>query len=329
MKVQNSLAKRVDTAGIMASYDEACKQVLANKIILAWIIKYSTKDYSDYSVFEIAEKFIECEPQISKETVHKDEVPEFIEGANTEDTSIKEGVVRFDIKFNAIIPETDNRADMIINVEAQNNFYPGYPIIKRGIYYASRMISSQYETVFTNSHYEKLKKVRSIWICTRPSKERQNSISRYNLTKEEVFGHFEENKEDYDLISVSIICLNDNKNDSNDKLIQMLSTLLSKTISTEDKKKTLSEEFNIPMTKEMEGGVRSMCNLSQGVYDDGFNDGYDSGYDSGHDESSIEGIKNLMNGTEWDIDKCMDILKISNDKREKYKNIILNESVTV
>ncbi|MBQ8924078.1 MAG: hypothetical protein IJ053_04715, partial [Lachnospiraceae bacterium] len=155
MKVQNRLAKHIDTAGIMASYDKACKQVLANKIILAWIIKYSTKEYSDYSVFEIAENFIDGEPQISKETVHRDEVPESIEGANNEDSSIKEGVVRFDIKFKAIIPETDNRADMIINVEAQNDFYPGYPIIKRGIYYASRMISSQYETIFTNSHYEK------------------------------------------------------------------------------------------------------------------------------------------------------------------------------
>ncbi len=105
----------------------------------------------------------------------------------------------------------------------------------------------------------------------------------------------------------------------------MLSTLLSKSISTEDKKKRLSEEFNIPMTKELEGGVRNMCNLSQGVYDDGFNDGYDYGYD----ESLIEGIKNLMDGTDWDIDKCMNILKISDDKREKYKNIIINESVTI
>ena len=105
----------------------------------------------------------------------------------------------------------------------------------------------------------------------------------------------------------------------------MLSTLLSKSISTEDKKKRLSEEFNIPMTKELEGGVRNMCNLSQGVYDDGFNDGYDYGYD----ESLIEGIQNLMDCTDWDIDKCMNILKISDDKREKYKNIIMNETVTI
>ena len=322
MIVQNSLAKRIDTAGIMASYDEAVKQVLANKIILAWIIKYSTNDYSGYSVEDIAEKFIEGTPQISKENVHRDEAPEFIEGLNSEDTSIKEGLVRFDIKFRAIIPKTGNRSDMIMNVEAQNDFYPGYPIIKRGIYYASRMISSQHETVFANSHYEKLKKVRSLWICTRPPQKRQNTISRYNLTKEEVFGHFEENKDDYDLISVSVICLNNNKdntnkNDSTNKLIQMLSILLSKEIKPEDKKKILSEEFNIPMTKELKGSVKNMCNLSQGIYDDGY------------DESAINDIINLMDSTNWDIDKCMSILKISNDRRKRYKEIILNESVMV
>ena len=321
MIVQNSLAKRIDTAGIMASYDEAVKQVLANKIILAWIIKYSTNDYSGYSVEDIAEKFIVGEPQISKETVHRDDAPEFIEGLNSEDASIKEGLVRFDIKFRAIIPKTGNRSDMIMNVEAQNDFYPGYPIIKRGIYYASRMISSQYETVLTNSHYEKLKKVRSLWICTRPPQKRQNTISRYNLTKEEVFGHFEENKDDYDLISVSVICLNNNnnnknninKNDSTNKLIQMLSVLLSKEIKPEDKKKILSEKFNIPMTKEIEGGVKNMCNLSQGIYDDAI----------------IYSIKNLMINLNLDIEQCMDALNIHDDLREKYKEIILNESVMV
>ena len=54
---------------------------------------------------------------------------------------------------------------LIINVEAQNDFYPGYPLIKRGIYYCCRMISSQYGREFTGPHYEKIKKVYSIWIC--------------------------------------------------------------------------------------------------------------------------------------------------------------------
>ena len=58
-------------------------------------------------------------------------------------------------------------------MEAQNQFYPGYPLIKRGIYYCCRMVSSQYGTVFTSSHYEKIKKVYSIWICTNPPEYRK------------------------------------------------------------------------------------------------------------------------------------------------------------
>ena len=34
-----------------------------------------------------------------------------------------------------------------INLEAQNDFNPGYPLLKRAVYYCVRMISSQYGTV--------------------------------------------------------------------------------------------------------------------------------------------------------------------------------------
>ena len=77
MNVQNVLAKRIDTAADMNLYDKACKQILANKIILAWIIKYSINEYSDYKVEDIAEKFIEGEPEISTEEVNRDNVVEF------------------------------------------------------------------------------------------------------------------------------------------------------------------------------------------------------------------------------------------------------------
>lgn len=58
----------------------------------------------------------------------------------------------------ATAPKSGELIRLIINVEAQNNFYPGYPLIKRGIYYCSRMISAQYGTEFSASHYEDIKK---------------------------------------------------------------------------------------------------------------------------------------------------------------------------
>ena len=76
--------------------------------------------------------------------------------------------------------------------------YPGYPWIKRGIYYCSRMIFSQYGTEFAESHYENIKKVYSIWICMNPPKSRENSITRYYIAKENLVGSVKERKAEKD-----------------------------------------------------------------------------------------------------------------------------------
>ena len=168
MEVENILAKNIDAAGDKAAYDTACKRLLANKIILAWIMKSCLEEYRESDVNEIAEKYIEGEPQIAKTTVHPDEGAgsdgEQIRGAKNEDSTIQEGVVTFDIRFYAVLPKSGETTGLILNVEGQQDFYPGYPIIKRGIYYCSRMISSQYGVEFTDTHYEKIKKVYTIFI---------------------------------------------------------------------------------------------------------------------------------------------------------------------
>lgn len=64
----------------------------------------------------------------------------------------------------------------------------GYPLVKRGFYYCARMISEQYGTVFTDSEYEKIQKVYSIWICPSPEKKRKNGIFKYHTVEETVFG---------------------------------------------------------------------------------------------------------------------------------------------
>ena len=105
---------------------------------------------------------------------------------------MNEGIVRYDIMFRAILPQGQEKIELIINIEAQKDFYPGYPLIKRGIYYGCRMISSQYGTIFTNSHYEKIQKVYSIWICFNPPEKRKNSINIYSVKEKSVVGKVKE-----------------------------------------------------------------------------------------------------------------------------------------
>ena len=99
--------------------------------------------------------------------------------------------IQYDVRFDAIAPATANDAAqqdvirLIINVEAQTAFNPGYPLTKRAIYYCSRMISAQHGPIFTNSEYGKIRKVYSIWVCTHPTKEFQNTLVRYSIRPEQ------------------------------------------------------------------------------------------------------------------------------------------------
>lgn len=273
MVVENTLARNITVARDKAAYDTACKRLLANKVILAWIMKSCLEEYRDFDVEVIAEKYIEGDPQIAKVAVNPDEDAEGsgeqIKGAKTEDSTIKEGTVTYDIRFYGIAPRTGKIVSLIINVEAQNDFYPGYPIIKRGIYYCSRMISSQYGVEFTDSHYERIKKVYSIWICASPPKYRENTINRYIIQEENLIGNVTEKKENYDLITAIIICLGHSGDDKYTGVLKLLDVLLSPEKEPEEKKKILREDFHIRMTKKLEREVSELCNLSQGVFEKG------------------------------------------------------------
>ena len=209
MNTDTTIAKNIRVADEKACYDAACKRLLSEKIILAWIMKNCLEEYRDCDVDEIAEKYIEGIPQVGEAAVAPDESSQasMIHGTGNEDASLTEGTVTYDIRFLALAPVSGELIRLIINMEAQNDFYPGYPLIKRGIYYCSRMISSQYGTEFTKSHYENIKKVYSIWICMNPPKKRENSITRYFLAEENLTGSVKERKSNYDLMTIIMICL--------------------------------------------------------------------------------------------------------------------------
>ncbi len=165
MNGETTIAHGLHATDDSAGYDAACKRVLSEKAVLARIMKACLAEYQDCDVGEIAEKYIEGQPQVSSLPVLPDEGGTIISGMDTEDKSVHEGTVTYDIRFRAIVPGSLDRIGLIINVEAQNDFYPGYPLIKRGIYYCCRMISSQYGREFANSHFEKISKVYSIFIA--------------------------------------------------------------------------------------------------------------------------------------------------------------------
>lgn len=290
---------------IKLQYDTQCKKVLANKVILAWILKYTVAEFRDFSIDEI-KKCIEGDPEIGTtrvnpgETNHPD--TEKITGENTESSVPDEGSIYFDIKFYAYHPANKKKVKIIINVEAQKGFYPGYSIVTRGIFYAARMVSAQLDTEFAHPDYDGIKKVYSIWLCMNAPQYIGNAITEYHMTKNDIIGDMPDRKKEYDKISVVMVCLN-RETESENQLTAMLNVLFSEKMDKEEKIKRLERDYNIPMETEMKKEMNIMCNLSDYVEECGIKKGIEQGIEQGLEQGIERGgldktkqfIQNLLN----------------------------------
>ena len=277
------------------------------------ICAHNDRLFSFHSKFRISFKYIEknCfagEVQVNEVSVDQD-VPDAdsaIVGSDTKDNSDSEGLVRYDLVFDAIIPKTSKVVRLVINIEIQVDTKMSYAIVTRGVYYAARLISRQKGTVFERSDYDKIQKVYTIWICPSPSGANTNSIVEYGLKPTKTIGQVNEPVENYDKMKIIIISLNDKGMEGDNSIIRLLSTLLSTTESVEKRKQILESEFNIPMTKEIEEEVLEMCNLGMAVEI------------NATEKTLLDSIKKLMETTKWTVQQAMDALQIPKKDQARY-----------
>ena len=326
--VPTGLANSLDAAGTRAKLDTAAKKLVKHRVILAEILKECTDEFKDFDLKYIQDNCFVGEVKMDIVSVDQD-IPDADEtdtsdadtsvvGSDTEDASIKEGTIRYDLIFDAVVPDTQKQIRMVINVEIQVSTDLPYSIVTRAIYYAARLVSRQKGTVFTNSDYQKIQKVYSIWICPDPKKMNANSIAEYGITQQKVIGRVKEKVENYDKIKIIILSVNDEGMENRNTIIRLLSTLLSTTESVENRKKILQNDFNISMTKEIEEEVAEMCNLGMAVELKGVEKGVAQGIKQGVEIKLIEDIKNLMDTLKLTAEQAMDALKVPKEDQEYY-----------
>ena len=190
-----------------AQYDENAKELLTQKPFLANILIRTVEEFKEIEP-KVVEQMIEGEPSAGVIPVD----PGFtnqeladgksqILGMNTENKIRKEGVRYFDVLF--YIKTKEGIAKVIVNIEAQKENPSDYDIEMRGIFYASRLISSQLEREFTGRDYNGIQKVYSIWICLN---SKENTLNRIHLCNEMIIGETRW-KDMYDVINVDIVRL--------------------------------------------------------------------------------------------------------------------------
>ena len=176
------------------------------------------------------------------------------------------------------------------------------------------MISSQHGREFIGSHYEKIKKVYSIWICMNPPKSRRNTITRYRLVEERLVGEAAESVRNYDLLSIIMLCLGRPDGENYTGVLRMLDVLLSNETSEAEKRKILQDDYDIQMTQTMEREVSVMCNLSKGVEEKGMAKGMTNGL--------LTSIKNLVKNMGLSAEQAMSVLEVPEAERQKFMDLL-------
>lgn len=202
-----------------------------------------------------------------------------ITGTDTQDKVPNEGWIVYDIRFHASVPDKDGRKriKLLFNVEAQKDFYHSYENVTRGIFYGARMISAQLGREFEPPHYEDIKKVYSIWICMNVPGYLGNVLSVYSIGKQDIEGTLLSDRENYDKLSVVMICLNGKNETDQSKLHRLLNVLLSPELGAAEKGKILEKEFGIEAQPEWREEMEEMCNLSEVIEERGIKQGIEQG----------------------------------------------------
>ena len=272
-------------------YDESAKRLLGQKSILAQILVRTVDEFKGMNP-KYVETLIEGEPYISRiplepgltnqavmkveaetigkakqNSVRKEKLKagQRIAGLNTENQEHAEGLVRFDIVF--YVRMKDGLSQIIINVEAQKDEPGEYEILNRAVFYVSRLISSQKERDFENSSYDDIKCVYSIWICMNME---ENTMGHIHLTKEDLIGSYEW-KGNLDLLNIIMIGLAKElpEHDETYELHRLLGALLSRELTVDEKLDIIGKEYDIPLEENFRKDMSTMCNLSQGVKEEG------------------------------------------------------------
>ncbi len=314
MDKNNSLANAIDVTSLKAQYDACCKHLLSHKQFLAFIMSRVVDEFAGMKWQEIV-PYIEGEPEIGDGYVDAN-MPDRIHGEPTEDLTITDGERKFDILFKASLPNSDDKIELIINIEVQKDYNPGYSLLKRGIYYCSRLISRQLGTEFTKSDYDKIKKVYSIWICTNSNADYANTVTSYDFHRRVKHGKpavdEEKDKKEYDLMSLNMICIGDSESEEYSDIIEFLGTLLSNTLSNKERKTTLNKKYEMPMTESVDEEVESMCNLSSAVFERGDKHGFERGTKNGILQTKREMILGLKE--KLSVDEIAQLVKFPVDE---------------
>lgn len=312
----NSLHNALKTPD-QVKQDSSCKEIMKDRLFLACILKAVVSEYKEISEKDIADNYIE--PWTIRDDVYVSRNLTNITGDSQEDATVNEGFVRYDVIFEAKAPAVLPKQKYVrsspeniivslkIDLEAQNDSTPGYPITKRAAFYCARMLSSEFDGVAEKIDYNKLYKVYSIWICFDVAEYLANTITRIKFAKEDILGTVQLPETEYNMMESIIIRLGKDDSITGTRVIDFLHTIFG--CGSRSKINSRLETLGFAGTSIVKE-VNKMVSFSERIMERAMEKGIEKGMEKGME-------KGLEKGLEMGRNEMLDmILSI----RQQYKN---------
>ena len=168
-------------------------------------------------------------------------------------------------------------------------------------------------------YYKNIKHTQKVpdWICMEDP-QKKSDINRYQLKEQHLLHLYKEPCQNYDLMGIIFVYLGNSK--VKDQLINLLDLMFKSSKNASEKITTLHNDFGIDLTQEGEGDLAVMCNLGEGIYEDGLMKGKQEGWEKGRKEGREEGR------TEGKLEFALELLKdgMALDKVAKYSKLSLS-----
>ncbi len=272
MEVPTNVARAVVVA--QGDYDAHCKRLLADRQVIARVLVGTLGEFAGVSPGLVERELIDGEPAIDAPMERDDPGRPLL--LESEDATVGEGLVRFDVRARVRAPCTsDGEAAtrlMEVDLEPQGRSRLGYPLLCRALYYCGRMLSQQGAGVVAGSDYGALRKVASIWVCLNPPEANRATVAAFEVRQRDVVGEGTYDRADYDRLEAVVIGLGPGSREAGG-VVGMLATLLAKDLAPDEKLAVLHDEYGIMVSESIEREVRDMGGMGQAIYDDAFEEG--------------------------------------------------------
>lgn len=334
---QNSVSKSPEVGDVGAlinekerlTYDQAAKNVLSNKVIVANILSGVVTEFKGKTADEIR-PFLKSGVNDAK-----------VACLPTDDAHSDMATLSFDINMH--IENKEVPLDIEIDIEPQGKLYPNYKgrkysIYTRGMIYGCRMLDRQLPKY--DNDYSKIHKCYSIWICFQKDGSSYVPITRYRMKREagefEINSGLSEHEEkkarqyleradgDMDLLEVIMIYVPK----SYDKALYDIQKLLYSVFNKEPEgiKPFLTPEEQDMIESEVDNMGRLEAELKdlylkQGLekgLEQGLEKGLEQGLEKGKYQEKVDTVKKLVEDKIFSFDNALKFAGITMETYNKY-----------